>query len=131
MNFEAVADGSQESDGEFPAVMLAEFFEAAENDRLVFGVDVKQFAREQFEPEHFEEAENAGLGGGIDIADPAGINDVESDTDGDGFAVAEAVFGKLLELVRGPVTKIERASGTEFERIARGGDVVEVQFSGA
>jgi hypothetical protein len=44
--------------------------------------------------------------------------------------VAQAIFGKLLEFVRGPMSEIEGTGGTEFERIARGGDVVQVQFGG-
>ena len=67
----------------------------------------------------------------VDVSGAAGIDDVESDADGDCFAVANSVFGKLLQLVRGPMTEIERAGRTEFERIARGGDVIEVQFGGA
>ena len=92
MDFEALADRAEESDGEFAAEMFAEFFEASKDDRLVLGVDVEQFVGEQVESEHFEETEDAGLGRGIDVSDAAGINDVESDADGDGFTVAQTIF---------------------------------------
>ena len=130
VHFESLADRVEERDGEFATEMFAKFFEAAEDDRLVFVVEVKQFAGEQLETEHFEKAEDAGFGGGIDVANAARIDHVQRDTDGDGFAVAQAVFGKLLELVRGPVAEIEGTGGTEFERIAGGGDVIEVEFGG-
>src|SRR6185369_10732625 len=34
----------------------------------------------------------------------------------------------LLQLVRGPVAKVERTRGPHLERVAAGGDVVEVQL---
>ena len=57
VDFEALADRAEESDGQFAAEMLAEFFEAAEDDRLVFCVYVQQFVSEQFKTEHLEEAD--------------------------------------------------------------------------
>ena len=50
---------------------------------------------------------------------------------GDGFAMANLEFGKLLEFVRGPVAEIQRAGRAKLERVAGGGDVVEVQFGAA
>ena len=64
VDFEALADGAEECDGEFAAEMFAEFLEAVEDDGLVLGVHVEKFVGEQLEAEHFEQTENARLGGG-------------------------------------------------------------------
>ena len=48
-----------------------------------------------------------------------------------GGAMRDGEAGHLLELVRGPVAEIERARGAELERIAGGGDVLDVQFRAA
>ena len=56
MNFEALTDGAEESDGKFAAEMFAEFLKATQNDGLIFGVNMKEFVGEELEAEHFEEA---------------------------------------------------------------------------
>ena len=131
VDFEAVANAAEERDGEFAAEMFAEFLEAAQENRLTFRIDMEKFAGEELEAEEFEQAEDARFAGAIDVAHAARINDVERDADGDGFAVAKAIFGKLLEFVRGPMTEIERTGGAEFERISGSGNVIEMEFGGA
>ena len=68
---------------------------------------------------------------GAEQADLGGVARVERDPDRHCFAVAEAKIGQRLELVRGPVPEVERARGAELERIARAGDVFEVQHGAA
>src|SRR5712691_5221335 len=38
------------------------------------------------------------------------------------------IFGKLFQLVRCPMPKIERPRGTEFERVSGSGDMIEMQL---
>ena len=56
------------------------------------------------------------------------ISYIECETDRDRFRVADAKIGKLLELVRRPVSEIERTRGTELERIAPFANVTDVEL---
>lgn len=90
-----------------------------------------EFAGVEIEAKEFDEAEDAVGTRGIEEIFATAVNDVEGDADSDGFTMAETVFAELFEFVRGPMSEIERARGTEFEGIAAGGDVVHVKFGAA
>ena len=59
------------------------------------------------------------------------VRGVERDADRDRLAVAQLVVRELLELVRRPVPEVERPRRAELERVAAGGDVVQVQLGAA
>src|SRR6266700_7111991 len=42
--------------------------------------------------------------------------------------MADLVFGKLFQLMRRPMAKIERPRRAEFERVAGSGDMIEMQL---
>src|SRR5688500_14463582 len=106
--------------------MLSEFLEAIEDAGLILRIHMEKFAREEFETEKLQEAQNAGFAGAIKVAQASGVNNVQSDANGDSFTMAKTIFRDLLEFVRGPVAKIQRASGAELEGIARTGNMIEV-----
>ena len=60
------------------------------------------------------------------MARSACVNHVQRNADRNRLAVPDSVLGELLQLVCRPVSKIERTRRAKLERIARGGDVVDV-----
>ena len=55
---------------------------------------------------------------------------VERDPDRHRFAVPELMAGQPLQLVGRPVTEVQRPRRAHLERIAGGGDVVQMQGGG-
>ena len=64
-------------------------------------------------------------------ADQMSVRRSQREADRDRFAVPQLVVGELLELVRRPVAEVERPRGAELERVAAGGDVLQVQLGAA
>ncbi len=87
--------------------------------------------REEVEAERLDQLQHAFGGGGIEKPCAPGIDYVERHADGDGFPVPDLEIGDLLELMRGPVTEIERARGAHLERISGCGNVFNVQLGTA
>src|SRR3989442_12058415 len=92
---------------------------------------MEQFIDIQLEAERLQQLEDPFRGSRRQKTGFARIKGVQGDTDGHRFAVADFVFGKLLELMRRPMAEIQRAGGAELERIARSDDMVQVQLSAA
>lgn len=130
MDFESLADAAEKGDRQFTAKVLAEFFQAGEEDGAIVRIDMEEFAGKEIETEEFEEGEDAALAFAVEVIHSAGVNDVEGNADGNGFSVAKAVLGELLEFVSSPVAEIQRTRGTEFERITGSGDVIGMEFGG-
>src|SRR5581483_2952909 len=95
VDFETLTNGLEQGDGKLAAKVFPEFLQAIEEDERLAGIGVKEFVGKQFEAERFEELEDAFSGGGVEEAGVAGINHIERDAHGDGFAMADFVFGKL------------------------------------
>src|SRR5579859_5654273 len=131
MDFHAPADLAKQSDGQFAAKVFAEFVQAAEHLQIAVRGDIQQFIGKKIEAELLEQSENAPGRWAVEQAGPARVNHVERDADGDGFAVPDLEVGKLLQLVGRPVAEIEWTRRTQFERIAAGCNVVEMQFGTA
>src|SRR5439155_7880104 len=106
VNLDALSDGFEERDGELAAEMLAEFFETAQDDERVRGIDVEQLVCEAVEAEVFDEAQNAFGARGVEQALAARIDSVERNAHRNGFAMANLVIGDLLELVGGPMAEV-------------------------
>lgn len=128
VDFEAFTNGFEQGDGKFAAKVFAELLKAVEEDQGLAGISVQEFIGVKFEAEGFEELKHAFGRSGTEEAGVARINHIQGDANGDGFAMADFVFRKLFKFMRGPVAKIERAGGAEFEGIAGGGDVMEMEF---
>src|SRR5436190_1021406 len=111
--------------------MFSEFLEAVEDDEGIGGIDVEKLVRERVKAEIFDEAQDAFGTGRINQALTARVDCGERYVNGNGIAVTNLVIGDLFELARGPMPEIERTRGAEFEGIAGGRNVINVQFGAA
>ena len=66
-----------------------------------------------------------------EAAGEVAVGRVQRDADRDRLAVPQLVVGEPLELVRRPVPEVQRPLRAELERVAAGGDVVQVQLGAA
>ncbi len=131
VDFKALTDGFEQGDGKFATKVFAKFLQAVEENEGMSGIGVEEFIGVKFEAEGFEELKHAFGRGGIKEAGIARINYIERDANGDGLAMADFVFRKLFEFMRGPMAEIERTGGAELEGVAGGGDVMEMEFGAA
>ena len=82
-------------------------------------------------PKRLEQSQNPLRRIGVKQRNIARVKDVDRDANGDGFAVANLKIGKLLKLVRRPMSEIERSRGAGFKRIAAVGDMLDMEFGAA
>ena len=58
----------------------------------------------------------------------ARVDAIQCNPNGNGFPVAQAVLGDLLQFMRRPMAEIQRSRTAHFKRVAVGGNVVHVQL---
>ncbi len=131
VDFEALADCLEQGDGQSPPRCSRNSSRPLRTTRDWAESAWSSSLAKRSKPSSSSKSQHAFGGGGVEKTHVARVNHVQRDADGDGFAVADSVFGKLFELVRGPMAEIERAGGAEFKGVAGAGDVVEVQFGAA
>jgi hypothetical protein len=113
------------------AEVFAEFVQAIEEEELAVAVAAHEFRGVEVEAEQGEDMEDAFSDIGVEESDIAGVERIESDTDGDGIAVGELVIGGGFEFMGAPVSEVEGAGGSGFEGVTAGGDVLDVEFGAA
>ena len=108
VHFESFPDLAQQGDGQLAAEVFAEFVESLDHQQSAFGICVGHLAGEKCEPKRTQQAQDAiaRFTGKESLAH--GIDDIQRDADGDRFSMTDLVFGNLLQLVRGPMSEIQR-----------------------
>src|SRR2546427_9292930 len=89
---------------------------------------MQEFVGKKFESQTLEQLERALGSSRLQVTHFSGINHVQRDANCHCFAMADFVFGKLLKLMGRPMTEIQWAGRAEFERIAGGGNVLQMQL---
>src|SRR5262245_55708060 len=111
--------------------MLSEFGDALQYRQAAVGGARLEHRVPEPEAQQLEQSCDAILGSGLQQPSQHGIACVERNADGDGFAMTDMVAGERLDLVRGPVAEVERASTAALEWVATPGDLTQVQLRAA
>ena len=98
-----MTDAFEERDGELAAEVFAEFVESGGE------IGVFELGGMEVEPNAPKEGQNSFCVGRWKESGVAGVERIEGDADGDGFAMANGEVGELFDLVSGPMAEIEWA----------------------
>ncbi len=128
VDLESSADVVWERDAQFTAEVLLEFAESFENAALALGVaqvvgigPEGEAALSEASIDPFEL-----LGGEPSVL--MGVDGVEEHTGCDGLPMGDGEVCEQLDLVCGPVPEVEGTSGSVFEGVSVGADVIEMEF---
>src|SRR4051812_14646190 len=115
MDVDARTDPLKEHDGQASPKVLPELLQPRE-DRVgpVKGIDV-EFADVQREPSRDDEIEDSSPVCFRKQADQVSVGGIECEANGHRFAVPQLIARELLQLVRRPVSEVERTRGAELK----------------
>ena len=132
VHLKAAADAPEHGHVEFPAKVFLELAETRKQGQIIPAglVHEQRFVPEP-ETEGFEQSHDAIGAESIQVSLPHGIADIERHADGDGLTVPQPVARHRFDLVRRPVTEVERARAAELERVAVAADMRQMQFGRA
>ena len=128
VHFHATADFGEERNGQLATEMLPEIREPLQHQRHAPRIALPQPVVPQVETKPLQKTHDTLVLARSKAARQNRIARVERDTDGDSLAVIELIFCQLLELVRGPMTEIQRTRRPHFERVAAKPDLAHVKL---
>src|SRR5215468_5219582 len=128
VDFHAASDPGKQRDSKFPAQMLAEIGETFQQQRPASRVTPPKLVMPQYEPEPLQKSHHTLVLAGRETSGQNRIASVERDADGHGLAVIDFIARQLLELMRRPMTKIERPRRAQFEWIPTEPDLAHVKL---
>ena len=109
MHLHAHADGVEQRDGELAAEVLTEVLQTAQHRRLAVRRARLESIVPETEAEMLEQEGDPLLCALLEVPGQHGVARIESNADGHRLAVAQVMAGQALQLVRRPVTIVQRA----------------------
>src|SRR5882672_453731 len=122
MHLDALADAPCERDRQLAAEVLAELAEAVEHDAAAADPQLERVVPSR-QAEAAEKLARRRRGRRVGDTRELGVGRVDGEADRHRLAMAQPVMRHRLELVRRPVTEVERTGAAELERVAGGRDV--------
>src|SRR5690606_24409754 len=115
VHLEAGADRGEQGERQLAPEVLAKLLEPLQDGAPAQSSTELERRVPDRQPELFEQAQHPGSLRRAQVAGPHRVEGVQRDADRHRLAVAELEIGQALELVRRPVTEIERACRPELE----------------